>query len=110
MDYGDPVAATPIQTITIASGVATVAALTPVIKLAAESSTSDTLDTLTVANVREGDTVLLVADSGDTITVDDANIDLSAGTIALSGVVSLLLWYNGTGWSQVTTSGAVDNV
>lgn len=109
IDYGGGTAAVASQTVTIASGVATVPALTPHVVLAAESSTSDQLDTLTVTGARLGDTVLLTADAGDTITVDDANIDLSAATIALSGVISLLLWYNGTGWSQIVTSGAVDN-
>lgn len=110
-DFGGGVTRpTPTQIVTIASGVATVSEMTPVVALAAESSTTDQLDTLTVTGAKQGDTIMLVADTGDTITVDDANIDLSAATIVLSGVVSLVLWYNGTGWSEVTTSGTVDNV
>ena len=109
IDYGDPVVAAKSQTVTIASGVATVARLTPVIVLAAESSTTDTLDTLTVANIQAGDTTVLVADTGDTITVDDANIDLGAATRAIAPGGSLHVRYDGTSWVEVAFLAAADN-
>ena len=109
IDYGSGVAALKYQVITIASGVATVPKLTPVIVLAAESSTTDTLDTLTVTNVLRGDTTILVADTGDTITVDDANIDLGAATRAIAPGGSLHVRYDGTSWVEVAFLAAADN-
>ena len=109
IDYGDPVVKKSIQTVTIVGGVATVSYFTPVVKLAAESSTSDTLDTLTVVDVQEGDIIHLVADAGDTITVDDASIDLLAATVALTADSTLSLRYNGTQWSQMYTVVSPDN-
>ena len=109
IDYGDPVVATKSQLVTIATGVATVSRLTPVIVLAAESSTADTLDTLTVADIQAGDTTILVADTGDTITVDDANIDLAAATRAVAPGGSLGLRYDGTSWVELFFTAAADN-
>lgn len=109
-DYGDPVVATKSQLVTIASGVATVARLTPVIVLAAESSTADQLDTLTVSDIQAGDQTILVADTGDTITVDDANIDLGAASRAIAPGGSLHIRYDGTSWVEVAFLAAADNV
>lgn len=109
MDYGDGVAVVRSQTVTIASGVATVAALTPVIVLAAESSTADQLDTLTVTGARAGDITTLVADTGDTITVDDANIDLGAASRAVAPGGCLVVRYDGTSWAEVAFTAAADN-
>ena len=108
-DFGGGVAASDSQLVTIASGVATVAVLTPVIILAAESSTADTLDTLTVTNVQAGDETILVADTGDTITVDDANFDLGAATRAIAPGGSLGLRYDGTSWVELYFTAATDN-
>ena len=95
------------ESVTIASGVATVTQ--PFVKLAAESSTSDQLDSIVYSGVQQGDLLLLCADTGDTITVDDANIDLTGTTIALAGPSQfLLLIYNGAGWSEVS-NGLGDN-
>lgn len=90
------------EVVTIASGVATVAAgESSYIRLKSESSTTDTLDTLTIADVQIGDIVFLEAYPGHTITVDDANIDLTAATVALTDVGQMLcLYYNGAGWSE----------
>ena len=108
-DYGGGTDAAKTQTVTIATGVATVTALTPVVVLAAESSTTDQLDTLTVANVSAGDTVILVADTGDTITVDDANIDLASASRAIAPGGSLGLRYDGTSWVELYFTAAADN-
>lgn len=108
-DFGGGVAPKYSQLVTIASGVATVAHLTPVVVLAAESSTSDTLDTLTVTGARAGDVVVLVADTGDTITVDDANVDLAAGTRAIAPGGSLGLRFDGTSWVELFFTAATDN-
>ena len=109
IDYGDPVVATKQQSITIASGVATVAKLTPVILLVGEGAADDTLTTLTVANIQAGDTTILCSDGSDTITVDDANIDLGAATRAVAPGGSLGLRYDGTSWVETYFLTAADN-
>lgn len=108
-DFGGGTAVRRSQLVTIVSGVATVASLTPVVVLAAESSTADTLDTLTVVGARAGDTVILVADTGDTITVDDANTDLAAGTRAIAPGGCLGLRFDGTSWAEMFFTAAADN-
>ena len=50
-DYGDPVVRGNQQSVTIASGVATVPYPTPVVLLVGEGAANDTLDTLTVSGV-----------------------------------------------------------
>lgn len=94
--------------VTIASGVATIT--TGFVALAAESSTTDQLDTLTLAGAGAGDIVLLVADTGDTITVDDANIDLGAATRAIGPGGCLALRHDGTSWVEMFFLAGADNV
>jgi phage/plasmid primase-like uncharacterized protein len=108
-DFGGGVATTSSQTVTIASGVATVAKLTPVILLAGEGSNADTLSTLTVANIKAGDETCLACAADETITVDDANIDLGAGTRDVAGGGSLGLRYDGTSWVETYFLTAADN-
>lgn len=87
--------------VTIASGVAVIPAGVGFVQLAAESSTSDQLDTITKTGAKLGDLLFLIADTGDTITVDDANIDLGAATRALVGMSQILtLYYSGASWSE----------
>ncbi len=93
--------------VTIASGVATIT--TGFVALAAESSTADQLDTLTLVGAQEGDFVYLIADVGDTITVDDANIDLGAATRAIAPGGGLMLRYDGTSWCEVFFLAGADN-
>lgn len=89
--------------VTIASGVAVIPPSASYIRLAAESSTSDQLDTITKPNAQVGDRLTLEADAGDTITVDDANIDLGGATRVLTDVGQyLVVQYNGAGWSEVS--------
>lgn len=86
------------STITIASGVATIT--TALIKLAAESGTTDTLDSLSLnmVGISTPYLVWLMADTGDTITVaiNGTNIKTggSATTVTLTGntvIVGLML-------------------
>ena len=94
--------------VTIATGVATIT--TGFVALAAESSTTDQLDTLTLSGAGAGDIVLLVADVGDTITVDDANIDLGAATRAIGPGGCLALRHDGTSWAELFFLAGADNV
>ena len=102
---------TPAETgvgVTIAAGVLTVTQ-TVVVPLP-ESGTADQIDTITKAGVVAGDLLLLYVPVTNTITVDDANINLGAATRALAPGGSLLLVYDGTEWSEVSFLAASDNV
>ena len=88
--------------LTIASGVVTVAQMKHVI--AAETGTADDLDTITVdSTIGSGyqGIVILRADTGDTITLKHGtgNIALPGSIdVSLSGQAVLMLVYNGTNW------------
>lgn len=96
---------------TIATGVLTVTG--SFISMAAESSTTDTVDSITVSGttVADGDLLVLIADDGDTITVDDANINLGAATRAVGPGGCLILRYDGveTQWTEVVFLAGADN-
>lgn len=95
---------------TIASGVLTVTA--GFTAAAAESSTTDTVDSITLSGftAAQGDVLLIVADVGDTITFDDANIDLGAATRAVGPGGCLALRYDGTSWVELFFLAGADNV
>ena len=91
------------STIIIASGVATITDSVSVI--AAESSTTDTLQKLALANTSQYDLVYLFADTGDTITLEhgDLNADGEISTISgddetLSTTVPTILMRKGNYW------------
>lgn len=99
------------EAVTIATGVATVTK--PYVILDAEGAgTTDQLDSITYTGVAAGDLLLLIPNATDTITVDDANINLGAATRALAPGGSLLLRYDGTEaqWTEVLFTAATDNV
>ena len=99
----------PAQAVTIATGVATVTA--PYVILDAEGAgTTDQLDTITYTGAADGDLLLLTVTATDTITVDDANINLAAATRAIAPGGSLLLRFDGTEWTEVLFTAATDNV
>lgn len=96
---------------TIASGVLTVTG--SFISCAAESGTADQVDSITLSGttVADGDLLILIADVGDTITFDDANINLGAATRAVAPGGCLLLRYDGaeTQWTEVVFLAGADN-
>lgn len=99
------------EAVTIASGVAVVTK--PYVILDAEGAgTTDQLDTITYTGVADGDLLLLVSTATDTITVDDANINLGAASRAVAPGGSLLLRYDGgeSQWTEVVFLAAADNV
>ena len=71
--------------------------------------TTDTVDTITMAGVQAGDILLIHIPATNTITFDDASINLAAATRAVAPGGSLLLVYDGTQWSEVTFIAATDN-
>ena len=97
------------ELVTIATGVAT--ATRSLVQLAAEGGTADTVDTFVITGQKEGDIAIILADTGDTITVDDANIDLAAATRVLVAANSstLILRFDGTSWVEVLFTAAADN-
>lgn len=98
------------EAVTIVSGVATVTK--PYVILDAEGAgTTDTLDSIVYTGVADGDLLLLVSTATDTITVDDANINLGDATRAIAPGGSLLLRYDGTQaqWTEVAFLTAADN-
>ena len=109
IDYNQPATARNQQSATIASGVLTIAKLTPVVEVVGEGAADDQLDTLTVTDAVAGDTVILISDGSDTITVDDANIDLGGATRAVAPGGNLHLRYDGTTWAEVSFLAAADN-
>ena len=108
-DYGDPVVRGNQKSVTIATGVATVPYPTNVVLLIGEGAANDTLTTLTVSGVTAGDIITLISDGSDTITVDDANIDLGAATRGIAPGGNLVVRYDGTGWAEVSFLAAADN-
>ncbi len=91
-------------TVTIARGVATVTDTITVV--AAESSTSDTLDKLAITNTSQYDLVYLFADTGDTITLTNTSSPSADGHIktvsdsneTLSSTVPTILIRKGNYW------------
>jgi len=92
----------------ILSGVLTVTsfAVNPI----PEAGAADQVDSIVKAGVQAGDLLLIHVPATNTITVDDANINLAAATRAVAPGGSLLLVYDGTQWSEIVFVAATDNV
>ena len=97
------------ETVTLVSNVATITKSFVVLD-AEGAGTTDQLDTLTMAGVVAGVVVLLTVNATDTITVDDANINLGAATRAIAPGGALLVYYDGTEWTELVFLAASDNV
>lgn len=96
-----------LETPTIAGGVLTVTK--PFVNPQPESSTSDTVDSIVYTGAAAGDFLLIHVPATNTITFDDANINLGAATRAVAPGGSLLLVYDGTQWTEVAFLAAADN-
>lgn len=99
---------------TIASGVLTVPASTTYVLAISESGTSDQVDTITKSDAADGDLLVIIPKSTDTITFDDANIDLGAATRAVAPGGLIVLLYNSSAvtaasWQEVLFLAASDN-
>ncbi len=92
---------------TIASGVLTVTSghVNPL----PESSTADTVDSIVKTGAKAGDLLLIHVPATNTITFDDANINLAAATRAVAPGGSLLLVFDGSEWSELFFTAATDN-
>lgn len=96
-----------LTTPTIASGVLTVTG--SFVNPLPESSTSDTVDSIVMSGVQAGDILLIHVPATNTITFDDAAINLAAATRAVAPGGSLCLVYDGTEWSELFFTAATDN-
>ena len=96
------------EAVTLATGVATITS--SYVQVVSEDGATDTLTSIVLAGVGAGDVVLLVPEPSDTITVDDASIDLAANTRAIAPGGCLALIYNGTQWAELFFLAASDNV
>lgn len=96
-----------LETPTIASGVLTVTK--SFVNPLPESSTADQVDSIVFGTAAAGDLLLIHVPATNTITFDDANINLAAATRAVAPGGSLLLVYDGTQWSEITFTAATDN-
>jgi hypothetical protein len=97
-----------LTTPTIATGVLTVTG--SFVNPLPESGTADTVDSIVMAGAQAGDLLLIHVPATNTITFDDATINLAAATRAVAPGGSLLLLYDGTEWSEVLFTAATDNV
>ena len=88
----------------IAAGQLTMTAAFMVVGAQSDTSPVDTLDVITTSPEISGDVIILEADTGDTITVDETgNIDLGASTRVLDSVEDkLILLYNGTSFCEIS--------
>lgn len=76
-----------------------------------EASTSDQVDSIVVSGttVAQGDLLVVHVPETNTITFDDANINLGAATRAVAPGGVLILVYNGTKWNEVLFLASADN-
>jgi hypothetical protein len=103
---------------TIVSGVLTIPANTSYVVVTSETGTSDQVDSIAYASgsPADGDILVLVPKSTDTITYDDANIDLAgSGSRAIAPGGALVLIYNAAAanaasWQELVFLAASDNV
>jgi hypothetical protein len=97
-----------LETPTIATGVLTVTK--PFVDPQPESSTTDQVDSIVYAGAEAGDLLCILVPATNTITFDDANINLAAATRAVAPGGSLWLIYDGTEWTELFFTAASDNV
>jgi hypothetical protein len=93
---------------TIASGVLTITS--PFTHVLPESGTTDTVDSIVYAGAEEGDVIVLVTELTNTITYDDAALNLAATTRACAPGGSITLFYDGEGvWTELTFAASGDH-
>lgn len=96
-----------LTTPTIAGGVLTVTG--SLVDPQPQTSTTDQVDSIVLSGVQAGDLLFIHVPATNTITFDDAVINLAAATRAVAPGGSLLLVYDGTQWSELFFIAATDN-
>ena len=97
----------PLTTPTIAGGVLTVTG--SLVDPQPQTGTTDTVDSIVLTGVQAGDLLFIHVPATNTITFDDASINLAAATRAVAPGGSILLVYDGTQWSEMFFTAATDN-
>ncbi len=95
---------------TIASGVLTVTKFA--VDPQPESGSTDTVDSIVWGGfgvLGAGDLLFIHIPADNTITFDDAVINLASGTRAVAPGGSLILIYDGTQWSEMAFTAATNN-
>lgn len=97
------------EEVTVDTGVITVTG--QFVRITSETGTTDTVTTITKADAADGDMLLCVPVSTDTITFDDGTIDLGDATRAVGPGGHILFLYNGdaTSWQELTFLAGSDN-
>lgn len=99
-----------LETATIDSGVLTVTGDSFMVNPLPESSTTDQIDSIACTKqLKFGDLLMLFVPATNTITVDDANINLGAATRAIAPGGNLVLMWNGTKWNEISFLAGADN-
>jgi hypothetical protein len=97
----------PLTTPTIASGVLTVTG--SLVDPQPQSSTTDTVDSISMSGVQAGDVLFIHIPATNTITFSNTNINLAAATRAVAPGGSIILVYDGSQWSEMYFTAATDN-
>ena len=100
-----------LESPTIAAGVLTVTKFA--VNPDPETGTADQVDSIVwdgPGALEAGALLLIHVPATNTLTFDDANINLAAATRAVAPGGSLLLVYDGTQWSEVAFTAATDNI
>ena len=98
----------PLTAPTIAGGVLTVTG--SFVDPQPQTGSTDTVDSIVLTGVQTGDMLYIHIPATNTITFDDATINLAGATRAVAPGGSLLLVYDGTQWSEMFFTAATDNV
>jgi hypothetical protein len=97
-----------LTTPTIATGVLTVTG--SFVDPQPQTSTTDQVDSIVLSGVQAGDLLFVHVPATNTITFDDANINLGAASRAVAPGGSIILVYDGSQWSEIAFLTASDNV
>lgn len=99
-----------LETATIDSGVLTVTGDSFMVNPLPENSTADQIDSIACTKqLKFGDLLMLFVPATNTITVDDANINLGDSTRAIGPGGNLVLMWNGTKWNEISFLAGADN-
>jgi hypothetical protein len=97
-----------LTTPTIASGVLTVTG--SLVDPQPQGGSTDTVDSIVLSGVQVGDVLFIHIPATNTITFDDAVINLAAATRAVAPGGSLVLVYDGSQWTEMFFTAATNNV
>lgn len=99
-----------LETATIDTGVLTVTGDSFMVNPLPENGTTDQIDSIACTKkLQFGDLLMLFVPSANTITVDDANINLGDTTRVIGPGGNLVLMWNGSKWNEISFLAGADN-